>query len=336
MNPVVSVIVPVYNAGSVLKSTIDSILGQSLLEIELIIVDDGSTDGLTSAIISESANDRRVRVLAQENQGVFVARNTGLRSAQGEYVYFCDQDDRLHPQALECLVWTCRAHSLDFISFWNSESSSGDAAADQALDFASLPLVVASNDTGGKSRPEYLQAIKAVRLDVWAQFATRKLSMAIPFRKTFDISRVFKLINASKRWAVSRSRDLYVYNRDVVTSMSHRPYVAKLIRDMHVDLLAVGDEFQSERAHGDANHIWQTVRKGFLARCLKMQVNAIRRQNGSLVARDRQEAKAALAEEIRDLMSRGYVKLSDFSLMNAMRCAVIRWMYGRAAEPVGG
>ena len=91
--PKLSVIVPVYNTEKYLRECIDSILAQTFTDFELILVDDGSTDG-SGAICDEYARkDERIQVIHQENGGITVARKSGVRVARGEYVTFVDSDD---------------------------------------------------------------------------------------------------------------------------------------------------------------------------------------------------------------------------------------------------
>lgn len=103
----ISVIIPVYNAEDHLKECLDSIITQTLREIEIICVDDGSTDG-SSAILYDYANrDPRFKILKQENQGSGPARNYGLRQAKGDYVCFMDADDFYpDPKTLNTLYLT--------------------------------------------------------------------------------------------------------------------------------------------------------------------------------------------------------------------------------------
>ena len=102
--PAVSVITPAYNAESTLRQAIESVLNQTFSNLELILVDDGSTDG-TGAICDEyAAADPRVNVIHQKNGGVAVARNTGLDSVRGEYICWLDSDDFLFPEMLETLM----------------------------------------------------------------------------------------------------------------------------------------------------------------------------------------------------------------------------------------
>lgn len=96
----VSVIVPVYNVEDYLRECIDSIIKQTYSHLEIILVDDGSTDG-SGAICDEYASkDNRIRVIHQENKGVSVARNQGLNIATGEFISFIDSDDRIDLQTI--------------------------------------------------------------------------------------------------------------------------------------------------------------------------------------------------------------------------------------------
>lgn len=91
--PKLSVIVPVYNTEKYLRECIDSILAQTFRDFELILVNDGSTDGSGAICDEYAAKDPRIQVIHQENGGATVARRSGVRIAQGEYVTFVDSDD---------------------------------------------------------------------------------------------------------------------------------------------------------------------------------------------------------------------------------------------------
>lgn len=101
--PTISVIMPVYKAETFLRQSAGSVLGQSFRDLELILVDDGSTDGSAALCDALAKEDSRVRVLHKKNAGVSAARNDGLDLAQGEYIAFCDADDALTPDALQTL-----------------------------------------------------------------------------------------------------------------------------------------------------------------------------------------------------------------------------------------
>lgn len=97
-SPLISCIVPVFNGERYLRQALDSICAQTYRPIEVIVVDDGSTDA--TAVIVASFGDR-LRYLRQDNQGPPAARNLGIRAAKGEYVAFLDADDLWHPEKLQ-------------------------------------------------------------------------------------------------------------------------------------------------------------------------------------------------------------------------------------------
>ena len=105
-----SVVIPVYNAEPFLSECLDSVLNQSLREIEVVCVDDGSADGSLKILENYAENDSRVLVFTQPNSGAGMARNKGLELAAGEYVLFLDGDDNLLDDSLEKL-WN-EAHRL--------------------------------------------------------------------------------------------------------------------------------------------------------------------------------------------------------------------------------
>lgn len=115
--PEVSVIIPIYNTAAYLRKALDSICGQTLKELEIILIDDGSTDGSRGIIEEYAERDARIRWYAQPNQGLSVARNRGLLHATGKYIYFMDSDDILDTQALRHCHDLCEKRELDFIFF---------------------------------------------------------------------------------------------------------------------------------------------------------------------------------------------------------------------------
>lgn len=108
---------PVYNSGIYLKTAVESILNQSLKEIELILVDDGSTDGSSEQCDGYAKKDSRVVVIHQKNAGICNARNAALKIAKGEYIGFSDHDDEYLPGLLEDNYNICKENNLDFVKF---------------------------------------------------------------------------------------------------------------------------------------------------------------------------------------------------------------------------
>ena len=116
MEPLISVIIPVYNLENELPACLASVQAQTLRDWEAVCVDDGSKDGSLSVLRAFGEADARIRVLHQENAGVSAARNLGLENAAGQFICFLDGDDVLHPQALELLAKGMQSGSFDVVA----------------------------------------------------------------------------------------------------------------------------------------------------------------------------------------------------------------------------
>lgn len=100
----VSVLIPAYNAEKTINRCLDSILCQTFQDIELIIVNDGSTDNTLSILLNYAEKDKRIIIYNQPNQGVSAARNTGLRNASGDYILYVDSDDWIESNMIQRMV----------------------------------------------------------------------------------------------------------------------------------------------------------------------------------------------------------------------------------------
>lgn len=115
--PKVSVIIPVYNTEKYLRECLDSVVNQTLKDIEIICVDDGSTDNSLSILKEYAEKDDRFVILTQENKGVACARNKGLEVATGEYIGFVDSDDYIINNALHILYTHAHSNNLDMLLY---------------------------------------------------------------------------------------------------------------------------------------------------------------------------------------------------------------------------
>ena len=111
--PKVSIVVPVYNTEKYLERCLDSLVKQTLEDIEIIIVDDGSKEACASFCDALAKTDDRIRVIHKENGGLGYARNTGMAAATGEYIGFVDSDDYIDPAMYETLYAAASAHGAE-------------------------------------------------------------------------------------------------------------------------------------------------------------------------------------------------------------------------------
>lgn len=117
MRPLVSVIIPVYKVEQYLKRCVDSVLAQTLEELQIILVDDGSPDNSPAICDEYARNDSRIQVVHKKNGGLSSARNAGMKLAAGKYLFFLDSDDWLEKDGLELLVNTAEHYNVDFVRY---------------------------------------------------------------------------------------------------------------------------------------------------------------------------------------------------------------------------
>lgn len=112
----VSVIIPVYNVGRYLPQCFDSVTSQTYRNLEIIVIDDGSTDDSGSICDQYAEKDDRIRVIHTDNRGLASARNLGLENVSGEYISFIDSDDWIEPQTIEMFIRTALETEADIVN----------------------------------------------------------------------------------------------------------------------------------------------------------------------------------------------------------------------------
>lgn len=111
----ISFIIPVYNGEKYLRACVESVLGQAEEDLEILLVNDGSTDGSWKIIEELEKQDHRIRGICQKNQGVSAARNRGIAESTGEYIWFLDCDDLLKPGSIRLMAEKARQSNADLI-----------------------------------------------------------------------------------------------------------------------------------------------------------------------------------------------------------------------------
>lgn len=121
-HPVVSIILPVYNVSAYLERCLDSLVAQTWRHLEIIAVNDGSTDNSRDILARYQSRLPGMRIVDQENRGLAEARNAALASASGEYIYCLDSDDHIASDGIETIVREMEKHHLDALfspPIWN-------------------------------------------------------------------------------------------------------------------------------------------------------------------------------------------------------------------------
>ena len=201
-----SVLVPVYNVERFLPRCLESLEAQTLPEIEVLLIDDGSTDGSGEICDAYAAKDARFRVIHQENRGLSAVRNRSLEEAAGEYVMFVDADDWVEPDFCET-PWRCAVeHGADLVFFrYRRTKEDGEL----------LPLA-GKVPTGQIDRSAALDLLfGASGSYVWDKLWKRSLFRDIRFPDVSaysDVGTTYRLILRAER-IVSLDRALYYYRR---------------------------------------------------------------------------------------------------------------------------
>ena len=202
-----SVVVPVYNVEEYLQTCIDSILANDCSDCEIILVDDGSTDGVCPAICDENAAryPELIRVIHQENQGLGGARNTGLENARGEYVLFVDSDDTIAPQTLQLLSEQVDKTHADVYSF---NLYSHDGCGKKTL----IEIAPAHEEPFSlEERPEFLFVLPAAWARIWRRDLFINTGIRYPSRVWYEDIRTTTKLFASASSIVALPDALYFY-----------------------------------------------------------------------------------------------------------------------------
>ena len=221
-NPLISVIIPVYNVEKYLHECVDSILAQTYTNLEIILVDDGSTDASGKICDEYAAKDLRIRVIHQVNQGVSAARNAGIRAATSSLISFVDGDDWTDKRFVETLYNTLEQHSTQVACV-------GYCEVDKQ---GSHPVSVLTH----AQQTEVVSGIKAVEMGfaplgffAWNKLFVKTLFEKIKFPQGSlfeDMATVSKLFLETDKVAITNDA-LYYYNRLNTDSITKKRFSVK-------------------------------------------------------------------------------------------------------------
>lgn len=203
-----SIIIPVYNVKDYLQKCIDSVLANDCADCEIILVNDGSTDGASPAICDENAarHPDLIRVIHQENQGLGGARNTGIAAARGEYLFFVDSDDTIAPYALKVLSEAAANYGADVFSFdFTRDDGNGGLFPESAnRGPVGVPFTLAE-------KPEFLLSLPAAWARIWRRSLFAETTLQYPSRVWYEDIRTSTKLFAKARSIVILPEHLYFY-----------------------------------------------------------------------------------------------------------------------------
>ncbi|MBR1825203.1 MAG: glycosyltransferase [Alphaproteobacteria bacterium] len=291
--PLVSVIIPVYNVEQHLRKCLDSVLEQTFRDMEVICVNDGSTDGSAAILEEYAAKDKRFKIITQKNQGLSAARNNGLAVATAKHIAYVDSDDFVHPRFLEILY---------------------SAATENDADVAGCNFCKIFNDAQlpnlSETQPrEYKPALNVlmnrrnfIHFNVWNKLYKQELISDIPFVDGiyFEDWVYNCCVFAKARNFVWINEKLYGY-RISDNSIMRSSFTGKKLAD-YVEGIHCVRKFYKEKYP----QLWPLVRDTRIARTVKMMMNSARRSHNSKLIAD---AKIAL-KKLYNLKLIGYRGLS--------------------------
>lgn len=224
MSSLVSIVMPCYNKAQTLEGSIDSVLKQTYPHIELLLIDDGSTDEthhiLQNLVQRYTAKPCRtifpqIRVFTTSNRGQAAALNLGLSQAAGEYVGFIDADDEYYPHHVEALVYACQEEKLD-------------------VAFAGLEIIVCGDQTHFVDYFDRSKLIPIAEVDCVTGmiFGRHSVLNELQFRGDFlDIDLYTRVTNSSLKWAKLEQKTYRYFFGRCQNSNSARMVTEAILRD---------------------------------------------------------------------------------------------------------
>lgn len=236
-HPLVSIIVPMFNVEQFIEESLRSAMCQTYQEIEVLCVNDGSTDhtrGIAQKVIS---GDERVRIIDQANQGLSAARNTALRQARGDYILFLDSDDMLANIAVESLVGAAEDHNAQIVTSRLSEDAGFGRAVAEG-EHVTFPVFV-------KATLDDFYYQESITNHSCGKLFSRSLfadtGVLFPVGRSYeDIATTYRLMAAAEGIA-SADAPLYYY-RPNEAGISHA-YNLKNVRDLMIDYEEIRSAF---------------------------------------------------------------------------------------------
>lgn len=232
----VTVVMPVYNAADYLRPALDSVLAQTLREIEIICIDDGSTDRSLAILKEYQKTDSRIRIVTETNAGPAKARNNGLRRARGEYLAFLDADDFYEPTLLERLYTLAKEKELDIAVCGYDLFENRTARFKKSIPSERAEVLAGGRVTGKHECPDVI--FQSTEGYVWnklfrREFVTEKgltfLESAVIFEDVY-----FMLTALSLAERIARTDEILLHHR--VYSKQGR---ARMFREHYAEVPAV-------------------------------------------------------------------------------------------------
>ena len=231
----ISVIIPCYNVEKYLNECLDSIITQSFDDIEIICVDDGSTDNTPNILKEYERLDSRVKLFFQENKGVGAARNKGLSHASGNYIYFADSDDYLEKNALSEMHGLAKDKSLDLLMFklvnFNEKTNEMDS------NYSNIPFL---NKNSILTYNDFKDDLFRVDVTVYTKFFKRELIVNVLFDESVIFGDNIFFINY-----IFDAKRIYFYDKCLYYRRIRDDSVISSSNERHSDIIIVFNKIEA-------------------------------------------------------------------------------------------
>ncbi|MBP5352138.1 MAG: glycosyltransferase family 2 protein [Alphaproteobacteria bacterium] len=307
----VSLVVPIYNAGTFLPRCLHSIRQQSLQNIQIICVDDGSTDNSAKLLSEAAAADKRFTIITQENRGLSEARNRGLEEVKGKYVFFLDADDYLHPQALEIFYNVAEKSQAPVVISDCFLRLGKDKQKKQTYDSSNVSYKLCCHPL------EDLYSHRFVSAVVWNKLYRTDTLQNLKFIKGIyfeDWPFTACLFAALDKFALIHEK-LYVYNT-TSPSIVRSDFSVKKIQDYITGIHYVHRYLMQQNKQNE----WQIIRKKRITTSMKMILSKISKSQNN-----KDELEKYFLQEYAKLKQENLVYFSELSLKSQLRLLRIMW-----------
>lgn len=307
----ISVIIPIYNVEKYLQRCLNSVVNQTFDNIEIICINDGSTDKSGEILSKFALNDPRFRVITQENQGLSASRNNGLEVASGAYIFFLDADDYLHPQTLEIFYNTAQKSECPIVISTSFCRLGKDLLKTKKYRTSEISYKIYTNPLEDLFKHRLVSAVVWNKLYRSTALKHFRFIEGIYYEDWPFSTCVFA--NISRFSAINEK--LYLYNT-TSPSIVRSSFSIKKIQDYICGIRHIYNYF---KACNNPTQ-WNIVRKKRISRSLKMILSKITKST-----ENKNELEQYFLQEYLKLKNDGIITFRDLTLKSKIRFLRILW-----------
>lgn len=299
--PKISVVIPVYNTEKYLRACLSSVVNQTYSNIEIIIINDGSSDNSTLICEEYSKSDERITFIDKDNEGVSVARNIGITLAKGEWIYFLDSDDFLDFDAFEKLINIASDTNCDVIQFGLRRLKAGSIVGENKpsnyQEYQDLELFLEENEL--KPVAAWLHFIKS------SVIKNNKIKFNEKLKHNEDMLFVYSFYCHSKKIVVVND---IIHNHVLrEDSVSHKPIEIRVLRDRLLFLSELCDYVRKQKLIKQYKEEINNLFKNFF-------VTAVYYKEYRYYKYDLQMDFRILYSKNKDILNRSFISVANYNI----------------------